>query len=82
MAKSPERTIESQTVPVDEESLVIELGEQALAPTREEIERRAYALYLLRGCQDGLDVQDWLQAETELLAEAGNNSPRIKAAAA
>lgn len=31
-----------------------------------EIARRAYDLYLTRGCEDGYDVQDWLQAEREL----------------
>ena len=34
---------------------------------REElIERRAYAIYQKRGGADGLDVQDWLQAEREV----------------
>ena len=31
-----------------------------------EIARRAYDLYLARGCEDGYDVEDWLQAEREL----------------
>ncbi|HKQ86756.1 MAG TPA: DUF2934 domain-containing protein [Candidatus Acidoferrales bacterium] len=82
MAKSSERAIESRPVPSDVESLMIELEEQtAIIPTREQIEQRAYELYLGRGCAEGLDVQDWLQAESELLAEAENNSPRAKAAA-
>lgn len=37
------------------------------APTREEIERRAYDLYVQRGGQDGSDMDDWLRAERELL---------------
>jgi hypothetical protein len=36
-------------------------------PTREEIMARAYQLYLERGRQDGHDVDDWLQAEYELM---------------
>ena len=28
--------------------------------------RRAYDLYLARGCEHGHDVDDWLQAEREL----------------
>ena len=28
--------------------------------------RRAYDLYLARGCEHGHDVEDWLQAEREL----------------
>ena len=31
-----------------------------------DIARRAYELYCERGCQDGRDVDDWLQAEREL----------------
>ena len=33
------------------------------------ISRRAYELYLERGCEDGHDCEDWLKAESELLAE-------------
>jgi hypothetical protein len=35
-------------------------------PSREEIERRAYELYVARGEVDGYDQEDWLQAEQEL----------------
>ena len=35
-------------------------------PAREEIERRAYELYLARGEVRGYDQDDWLQAEREL----------------
>jgi hypothetical protein len=35
-------------------------------PAREDIERRAYALYLARGGTEGYAVEDWLQAEQEL----------------
>ena len=38
-------------------------------PTHEEIAKKAYALYLSRGASDGHDVQDWLQAESELKAQ-------------
>ena len=31
-----------------------------------DIARRAYDIYLARGREDGLNVQDWLQAEREL----------------
>jgi hypothetical protein len=34
--------------------------------TESDIARRAYELYLARGCEDGHDVHDWLQAEQEL----------------
>ncbi len=35
--------------------------------TEDAIAQRAYALYLARGSEDGHDVEDWLQAERELL---------------
>jgi hypothetical protein len=35
-------------------------------PSKEEIARRAYALYEERGRIDGADLDDWLQAEQEL----------------
>lgn len=31
-----------------------------------DIARRAFELYCARGCQDGHDADDWLQAEREL----------------
>ena len=31
--------------------------------------RRAYQLYEARGCLDGFDLQDWLQAEREVLEQ-------------
>jgi hypothetical protein len=31
-----------------------------------DVARRAYDFYLARGCEDGHDVEDWLQAEREL----------------
>jgi len=34
--------------------------------TRDEIERRAYFIFLDRGATHGWDVEDWLQAEYEL----------------
>lgn len=34
---------------------------------REAIRRRAFQIYQQRGMKDGLDVEDWLQAETERL---------------
>jgi len=36
-------------------------------PTREQIAARAYQLYLERGRTDGHDVDDWMQAEYELM---------------
>ena len=37
--------------------------------TTDDIAGRAYALYLARGSENGHDVEDWLQAESELLED-------------
>jgi hypothetical protein len=36
------------------------------SPTIEQIQLRAYEIYLERGGSDGNDTEDWLQAEREL----------------
>ena len=36
------------------------------APTHEQIQARAYELYLARGAYSGHEQEDWLQAEQEL----------------
>lgn len=54
-------------------------------PTVEQIEQRAYELYLERGCEDGHDVADWLTAEkelTELSEPSASGTPRARAASA
>jgi hypothetical protein len=38
-----------------------------------DIAKRAFEIYCERGCQDGHDVEDWLQAEREL-QEAANSA--------
>lgn len=43
------------------------------APGREDIERRAYELYLARGKADGDALEDWLQAEQELQSRPAQN---------
>jgi len=45
---------------------VIELRES----TKDEINHRAYAIYLMRGCEQGRDVEDWFRAEKELTDES------------
>ena len=48
---------------------------QALSPTAEEIAQRAYEIFLARGGEAGHDVDDWLQAESELLSEHAARGP-------
>lgn len=44
------------------------------APTRDQIARRAYEIYLARGKNDGREQDDWLQAERELMGSAHNGN--------
>ena len=44
---------------------------------QEEIARRAYELYEARGYIDGFDIEDWLQAEQDIMG----STPASKAAA-
>jgi len=39
-------------------------------PVKNEITRRAYALYLIRGCEQGRNVEDCVRAEKELSDES------------
>lgn len=48
-------------------------------PTHGEIEFRAYQMYLERGGEHGRDVEDWLQAERELLKKYKKRRARATA---
>ena len=48
-------------------------------PAREEIELRAYQIYLGRGGAQGQDLEDWLRAERELLEEHGKTGRMARA---
>ena len=37
--------------------------------SKEDIARRAYQLYMARGCEPGKDIEDWVRAERELAGE-------------
>ena len=41
-------------------------------PLEERIRRRAYELYVLRGNESGSDLNDWLEAEEEILWAEGD----------
>jgi hypothetical protein len=53
---------------------------QAKFPTAEQIEKRAYELYLERGYEDGHALTDWLAAQIELSGLSEQSaSPQPKA---
>ncbi len=41
---------------------------------RRRIAERAYFRFLARGCRHGYDIDDWLQAEAEVLSELASSS--------
>ena len=47
-------------------------------PATDEITHRAYALYLMRGCEQGRDAEDWFNAEKEVSDESvGGAEPPV-----
>ena len=64
MAKSGKRQTDTVVTTAPSTSKV--LPSRATHVTDSDIARRAHDLYLARGCGDGGDVEDWLQAEREL----------------
>jgi hypothetical protein len=40
---------------------------ETMARTEQRIRERAYELYLLRGCDPGLELEDWCRAEQEIV---------------
>jgi hypothetical protein len=54
-------------VPEDQPSIA---AEDHRVITKDDVARRAYALFLARGRVDGHDVEDWLEAERQLEAES------------
>ena len=70
MAKSTNRNRRSAVSPAPDRSSLRSAGLDGSANVTEyDIARRAYELYLARDCEDGHDVDDWLQAERELQGE-------------
>jgi len=43
------------------------------APSRDQIAARAKAIWQKKGCPAGQDERNWLEAEAQLKAEAGNS---------
>jgi hypothetical protein len=54
-------------IPEDQPSVA---SENHRAITEDDVAQRAYELFLARGRVDGHDVEDWLEAERQLVAES------------
>jgi Protein of unknown function (DUF2934) len=65
MASTAKMINSTEATPPDR---AVEEGEVLPRSTRdEEIRTRAYEIYLQRGGQPGYELEDWLQAERELM---------------
>jgi hypothetical protein len=71
-SKKIEEEIDEQIAAPDIEQPALESTAAQQSPTLEQIELRAYELYLERGGSDGNDTDDWLQAERELRGTDGD----------
>jgi hypothetical protein len=45
-------------------------------PSREDIERRAFQIYMARGRQPGSEIEDWFAAEKELRESCWRDNSR------
>ncbi len=72
--RKPRKTVaapEPDVQPINDSNDMLESDLEAqAAPSSEQIERRAYELFLARGGAHGDPMADWLQAERELRGQA------------
>jgi hypothetical protein len=47
-----------------------------MPPAKEQISQRAYEIYLARGCEDGHDLSDSIEAERQLSESHGPQTKR------
>jgi Protein of unknown function (DUF2934) len=66
---------------MDTNTSILRETETATPPSEREIAIRAYKIFLSRGASHGHDLDDWLQAERELIIE-GTMKARARAATA
>jgi hypothetical protein len=60
------RTNRAEPTAADEGAAKPPVSQPAAVTANSDIARRAYELYLARGCRHGHDLEDWVQAEREL----------------
>jgi hypothetical protein len=66
---SPAPTQNPANIPQPAAVRPVTSAESNFTPTPDEVARRAYFTYVNEGSRDGHEVQHWLQAEAELIAE-------------
>lgn len=66
---SQDQTQKPGTAPRPASMAKLESNDAAFTPSPDEVARRAYFTYVNEGSPDGHEVQHWLAAEAELIAE-------------
>jgi hypothetical protein len=66
---SQDQTQNPANVPQPDTMAKLDPRDAAFAPSPDEVARRAYFTYVNEGSLDGHEVQHWLTAEAELIAE-------------
>ena len=77
--KTLTKTLGARTVPAASTAPVtttpaVKAVPASTAPSHEQIARRAYEIYEARGQTAGHELEDWIQAERELLSKAHRNN--------
>ena len=67
----PKRTTKKDDSPQMKRIIFGKRASASRGPSQDDIERRAYEIFLERGGIDGHAEEDWLQAEFELRREKG-----------
>ena len=67
MSKPQRKTKNIEPVTPEDQASVATENHRAIS--KDDVARRAYELFLARGCVDGHDVEDWLEAERQVEAE-------------
>jgi hypothetical protein len=65
-AAMPKRESKKPAAKTGRQTSMAKRAKPSPQPTREDIERRAYEIYLERGGTEGSEMDDWLRAEQEL----------------
>ena len=65
----PKRTTQKEDTPKMRRIIFGKRASTSHGPSQDEIEQRAYQIFLERGGTDGHAEEDWLQAEYELRRE-------------
>ncbi len=66
---SPGRAQDPANIPQPAAARALTPAEINFIPAPDEVARKAYFTYVNEGSRDGHEVQHWLQAEAELIAE-------------